>query len=616
VSTSDDEHEQTLLRSVALQNARSILVARQRAEQELLATKEALEEEKRVLELLARTGATLGAKLELEAVVQAVTDASTELSGAQFGAFFYTVTDERGDVFTLYTLSGAPREAFEKFGHPRSTPLFGPAFEGRGVIRSGNVKEDPRYGKWGPHWGMPPGHPPVCSFLAVPVFSRNGRTIGGLFFGHEKPDVFTERSERLVVGLAAQAGIMIDNARLYEAARDSAEAERAARAEVERVSLMKDEFLATLSHELRTPLNAVLGWAQMLLDRGGSDPDARHGLEVITRNAKAQAQIVEDLLDMNAIVSGKMRLDVQPLDLVAIVEAAIESAMPSVEARSLRLRKVVNPFAGLVCGDPHRIQQVLWNLLSNAVKFTPKGGRIEVLLSRVNSHVEITVSDTGIGIDPEFLPYVFDRFRQADASSTREQGGLGLGLAIVRQLVELHGGSVRAESAGEGRGSTFVLNLPVRAVRASAEPSGAHTRPSADPRIAAVRLSGLKVLAIDDEDDAREMLQFVLRDAGASVTTASSADEGLAVVQAERPDILVSDIGMPHKDGYQFMRDVRALPPSAGGKTLAIALTAFARPEDRTRALLAGYQVHVAKPVQPHELVLTIASLTGRIGGS
>jgi signal transduction histidine kinase/CheY-like chemotaxis protein len=606
------DDEETQLRSVALQNAQTILAARQRAEHELRRTKEALEDETRILELLNNTGALLASNLDLESLVQVVTDAGTKVSGAEFGAFFYTVKNLEGGVFTLYALSGARRDAFENLGQPRATPIFAPTFRGEGVIRSGDIREDPRYGQMAPHFGMPAGHLPVCSYLAVPVSLRSGEVIGGLFFGHHDRDVFTARTERILVGIAGQAAIAIDNARLYEATKRAAESERAARAETERVSLMKDEFLATLSHELRTPLSAVLGWAEMLLSRSDPSPDTvRRGLETIVRNARAQSQLIEDLLDMNRIVSGKLRLDVQRTDLSSIIESVLDSVGPAVEAKSIRLRHVLDPNAGPVFGDPHRLQQVVWNLLSNAIKFTPKGGTIEVLLRRVSSHVEIAVIDSGIGISPEFLPYVFERFRQADASITRKHGGLGLGLSIVKQLVELHGGTVRAQSAGIDHGSTFVVCLPVAIVR---EPSADHP---ATGRVQAIRYTGrplehIKVLLVDDQVDARELLKIILTDTGAEVYTAGSANEGLELLRTKRPDVLVSDIGMPDKDGYQLIREVRRLAITEGGKTPAIALTAFARSEDRTRAMRAGYQVHISKPIEPQELVASIGSLTGR----
>jgi signal transduction histidine kinase/ActR/RegA family two-component response regulator len=609
----NEDDEDTRLRSTALKNIQTILSARQRAEQELLRTKEALEDETRILELLNKTGAMLASKLELPELVQAVTDAGTQVSGARYGAFFYTVHRPGEESLLLYALTGAPREAFDRFGHPRATALFGPTFRGEGIIRSGNILEDPRYGSLSPHHGMPPGHLPVCSYLAVPVKQRSGEVIGGLFFGHPDRDVFTDRTERIIAGIAGQAAIAIDNARLYEEAKRAAEAERAARAEVERASLVKDEFLATLSHELRTPLNAVLGWSEMLLLRVAPDADIRRGLETIVRNARAQAQLIEDLLDMNRIVSGKIRLDVQSVDLAAVVEAALDAVRPSAEAKTIRVRKTLDPLAGPVFGDPHRLQQVVWNLLSNAVKFTPKSGTVDLLLRRVNSHVEIVVTDSGIGISAEFLPHVFERFRQADSSTTRRHGGLGLGLSIVRQLIELHGGSVRAESPGLQQGSTFVVSLPVRAIHE--EEHRPHPAARTWPvRHAEIRLTGVRVLVVDDEPDARELLRGVLADADATVFTAASADEALELLRSSRPDVIVSDVGMPDRDGYQLLRAVRALPPAEGGRTPAIALTAFARSEDRTRAMLAGYQVHIAKPIEPHELIVTIGSLTGRTG--
>jgi signal transduction histidine kinase/CheY-like chemotaxis protein len=620
------DDEEKVLRSVALQNVQSILHARQRAEQELLQMKEALEEETRILELLNATGAKLASDLDLQSVVQTITDAATKLSGAEFGAFFYTVRNAEGGVLTLFTLSGAPREAFEKFGHPRDTALFGPTFRGEGVVRIADVRKDARFGQMAPHYGMPAGHLPVCSYLAVPVIARNGEVLGGLFFGHRDCNMFTERSERLIVGVAAQAAIAIDNAQLYEQAKRSAEerarlleAERIARAEVERVSLMKDEFLATLSHELRTPLNAVLGWSELLLARSPVGSDGRRGLETISRNARAQAKLIEDLLDMNRIVSGKIRLDVQPVDLALVVSAAIDSVLPSAEAKAISIQRALDPDPGPVFGDPNRLQQVVWNLLSNAVKFTGRGGTIDVWVRRVSSHVEISVHDSGAGINADFLPHVFDRFRQEDSSSTRRYGGLGLGLSIVKQLVELHGGTVKAESAGEDLGATFVVGLPLHARSAcditdTPREHQTTTAQSLEPRASDVSLAGIAVLVVDDEADARELVEAALLGATAEVRTAASAAEALATLKLILPDVIVSDIGMPERDGYQLIRDVRSLPANQGGRTPAIALTAFARSEDRTRAMLAGYQVHVSKPIEPEELIATIKSLVGTHG--
>jgi PAS domain S-box-containing protein len=585
---------------------------------------EMLREETRVLELLNRTGATLSAKLDLQSLLQAVTDAGTELTGARFGAFFYNMTDDNGDVLMLYTLSGAPREAFEKFGHPRATPLFGPTFRGEGIIRIDDVLEDPRYGKWGPHHGMPPGHLPVRSYLAVPVSLRSGEVVGGLFFGHPEPGMFDARAERLISGIAAQAAVAVDNARLYEASRRLAAeretllgSERQARADAERMSEMKDEFLANLSHELRTPLNAIVGWTQILRHGANNPADMARGLDTIERNARVQTQLIEDLLDMSRIASGKVRLDIQPIEPVAFIEAAIESLKPAADARSIRLQKILDLAAGPISGDPNRLQQVIWNLLSNAIKFTPKGGKIQVLLERVNSHIEISVADTGAGIEPQFLPHVFERFRQGDASTTRKFGGLGLGLSIVKSLVEMHGGLVRVQSPGKDQGTTFTVHLPVTVVhRPESGEARVHPRSpsgaSADFRI--MDLTGVRVVVVDDELDARELIKRVLTDCQAEVSTAGTADEALQLVEAQRPDVFISDIGMPDVDGYELLRRVRALGAERGGRVPAIALTAFARSEDRTRALRAGFMVHVSKPVEPSELVATVASVSGHHG--
>ncbi|WON73793.1 ATP-binding protein [Nitrosospira sp. Is2] len=391
------------------------------------------------------------------------------------------------------------------------------------------------------------------------------------------------------------------------------ERERIARGEAERANQSKDEFLATLSHELRTPLNAILGWSQLILQGTMRQEDIQRGLEIIDRNARAQNKLIEDLLEMSSIVSGKVRLEVQQLDLAHVAEAAVESMLPAAQAKGIHLRKMVDPAAGLVIGDNNRLQQVIWNLLSNAVKFTPKGGTIEVIVERVASNLELTVRDSGVGIQREFLAYVFDRFRQADSSLTRSHGGLGLGLAIVKQLVTLHGGTVRAESAGEGRGASFIVNLPLVPIkdRKDTKLSG---RPRRNPGYGEVTLKGQKVLVIEDEPDARELIKEALTQCEADVVTAASAMEGLEVVKNQRLDVLISDIGMPGEDGYQFIRAVRNLPEAQGGRTPAIALTAFAHSTDRTKALLAGYQRHLSKPVESHELIATVGSLTGWAG--
>jgi PAS domain S-box-containing protein len=580
-----------------------------------------LRDQARTLELLNEAGAVVGSTLELESLLQSVTDIATQLSGAEFGAFFYNTTDENGDAFRFYSLTGAPREAFERFGRPRATILFGPTFAGEGPIRSDDITKDPRYSRMEPHGGVPDGHLPVRSYLAVPVVSRVGSVIGGLFFGHPQVGVFNGTTERIIRGVASHAAVAIDNARLYEDLRQAAdqrkellEAERAARTEAERANVMKDEFLATLSHELRTPLSAILGWSQLLAAGDLEEKDVAEGLEAIERNARAQTQLIEDLLDMSRIISGKLKLDVQWVDVAKVIDHAVETVRPSADAKQIRLRRIVDPHPGPVSGDPTRLQQVFWNLLNNAVKFTPKGGKVDVLLERVNSHIEITIRDSGIGIKPDVLPFVFDRFRQADSTSTRSYGGLGLGLSIVRNLVELHGGTVRAQSNGEGQGSTFVVTLPLAPIR-SGEAREHPTSPKAAPlALDGIRLDGVNILVVDDDPDARRLLKRVLSQSGAEVTTAENGAQGLELIREQRPHLILSDIGMPGMDGYEFMRAVRR-EVSAGAHSIpAIALTAFARSEDRTKAMLAGYQVHVAKPIEPQELLATVGNLAQRIG--
>jgi PAS domain S-box-containing protein len=582
----------------------------------------ALREETRILELLNETGQSIASQLDLRAVVQEATDAATQLSGAQFGAFVYNVAGEEGEAFQLYALAGASWEAFEQFGDPHAAALFGLTLRGHATIRCDDVSEDARFGSTAPFSGLSPTHQPARSYLAVPVRSRSGDVMGGLFFGHSQTSVFTERAERLVVGVAAQAGVALDNARLYEAAQHAAEerknlleSERAARTAAERLSDVKDEFLATLSHELRTPLNAILGWSQVLRGGGRDDADYLKGLETIERNARIQTQLIEDLLDMSRITSGKLRLDIQSLQPVSFIEAALETVRPAAEAKGIRLEQFLDPAAGPISGDPSRLQQIVWNLLSNAIKFTPREGKVQILLERVNSHVEISVADTGVGIRPELIPHLFERFRQGDASTTRQYGGLGLGLSIVKSLVELHGGNVWVRSKGEGHGTTVTVHLPLTVVQRDEDGERVHPRsPGASSGPAgAAELAGLTVLIVDDQADARDLVRRVLEDCGAEVLTADGADTALALVAARRPDVLVSDIGMPGADGFELLRRVRALGADRGGRIPAIALTALARSQDRTRALRAGLLVHVSKPVDPSELVATVASVSGRV---
>lgn len=385
--------------------------------------------------------------------------------------------------------------------------------------------------------------------------------------------------------------------------------ERAARSEAERATLLKDEFVATLSHELRTPLNAIVGWASILrTDRRGDT--IKQGVEVIERNARLQAKMIEELLDMSRILSGKLLFELEKTDVTVIVDAAVTAVRPAADAKGVLLGMKLHACRS-VNADPARLQQVVWNLLTNAIKFTPSGGRVDTELRESGGQVELSVTDNGQGIKPEFLPFVFDRFRQADASTTRRHGGLGLGLSIVKSLVELHGGSVDVQSPGEGQGSSFFVRLPIAPLQGQGVAEALVSIPSqhcnADPE-----LSGLRILVVDDEADARTLARRVLEERGAEVVTVSSAAEAMASVDdSSLPSIIVSDIGMPEEDGYDLIRQMRALPGDAG-RVPAVALTALARAEDRKRALSAGYQKHVSKPVDPAELVAVIASLAGR----
>jgi PAS domain S-box-containing protein len=391
---------------------------------------------------------------------------------------------------------------------------------------------------------------------------------------------------------------------------ETLKAERAAREEAERVGRLKDEFLATVSHELRTPLNAILGWATLLRRLQPGSEDHGHGLETIERNARVQGQIIADLLDMSRIISGKVQLDVQAIDIGEVINAALDAVKLSVEAKKLRLRVTLDARAGRLRGDPGRLQQVFWNLLTNAVKFTPSGGHIDVVMERVNSHVEVSVEDSGIGIKPEFLAFVFDRFRQADSSTTRRHGGLGLGLSIVKHLVELHGGSVRVKSAGEGKGSTFIVALPISVIRSEeTRPERAAFSDVDVSTIALPSLAGVRALVVDDQADARILICRLIEEFGGRCTLAESGADALRLVVEEDVNILVSDIGMPDFDGYELIRKVRALHDARARNIPAIALTAYARSDDRQRALLAGFQMHVSKPVEPRELIAGIASL-------
>ena len=549
-----------------------------------------------VTETLNHVGAIVTSDLDRDKVVQAVVDAATELTAAELGAFCYEVTDERGDVCRLRATSGVP---FEISSVPRMTELFEPASKGAGVVRSDDITTDLQYGPSALWRGRLPEYLVVRSYLVAPVKGRGGDVIGGLFFGHSAAGRFDTHHERIVAGIASWASVALENARLYAAARDA--------------SRIKDEFLASLSHELRTPLNAILGYAR-ILQSGLVGPDKQEkAIETIERNATSLARIVDDVLDISRIVSGKIRLNIQPVDFPTIVRHAVEAIAPAADAKGVRIETVIEPAEATVSGDPDRLQQILWNLLSNAVKFTPRGGHTQVRLARKGFHVELTVTDTGIGISPEFLPHVFERFRQGDA---RQRDGLGLGLSIARQLTEMHGGTIEVASDGLGHGATFRVRMPLAdagALHGDIAPGQVRPRSSAVDT-GAVDLEGLHVLAVDDEPDALALVREVLEAAGARVTMAQSAEEALHRVEAVQPDLVVADLRMPRMDGFDFISRLRRHDNPRVRDIPAVALTAYVRAEDQMKVLQTGFHAHLAKPLDPTALLAAIMSLAPRIG--
>jgi signal transduction histidine kinase/DNA-binding response OmpR family regulator len=542
----------------------------------------------RRLSMLIELGQRLAAERDPEQVLRKFCHAARDIVGARQAAV--GMFEEDGRTLRHSHVSGRDGAA-EGGVLETGNALLGPLLAGRQPVRLCLTDgERPAGAAW--------RGTPATSFLGAPILSPSGGS--GWLYLTDKLDAkeFSEADERLAATLTAQAAVAYENARLYT------EAEAANRA--------KDEFLATLSHELRTPLTAILGWARLL--RAGNLPEGTVGgaLETVERNAKAQAQLIDDLLDVSRIVTGKLRLDARPVEMGRVIEAAVESVRPAASARKIRLEVELEPLGIPLLGDAGRLQQVAWNLLSNAVKFTPEGGRVGVLLRRAGPDAEFRVEDTGQGIGADFLPHVFERFRQADGSTTRRHGGLGLGLAIARHLVELHGGAISADSDGEGRGSSFTVRLPL----AAADPAGARTEHApgggASPPARAAALKGLRVLVVEDETDTRELVAFALTAAGAEVKTAAQAREALDTLEGWTPDVLVSDIGMPGVDGYAFIGEVRRREADSGGRLPAVALTAYAGVEDRRRAIAAGFQTHLAKPLDPAEMVAVVASLAGR----
>jgi signal transduction histidine kinase/DNA-binding response OmpR family regulator len=479
-----------------------------------------------------------------------------------------------------------------------------------------------------------PDHPPVRSFLGASLLQHD-RVCGWLFLADKlSGEEFSEADEHFAATLAQEI-VFYENARLYAELQHHADAleleiverkqaekergellvrEQAARKEAESANRLKDEFLATVSHELRAPLNAILGWTTLIRNGKLVEDKEEQALETIERSARAQKKLIDDLLDVSRIITGKLRLDIRVADLVTIIQSAVESARPAADAKGVNLQIEVDPTTCPFQGDPNRIQQVIWNLLSNAVKFTPMGGTVTVRLKRLNEHIEIVVADTGMGIAREFLPYVFERFRQADGSSTRKHGGLGLGLAIVRHLVEMHGGAAKAESAGVGQGAAFTIILPLAAPISKIRGMEISTP---DQKIVlsdrSPKLTGLRVLVVDDQPDARDLLATILHLSDAEVQTSGNVTEAINALITWQPEIVITDIAMPNGDGFELIRRIRELEPEANGRLPIIALTANAGAEDRIRVLAAGFQLHLTKPVEPDELVVSVASLTGRL---
>jgi PAS domain S-box-containing protein len=687
------EKEEQLLRSVALQTANAVLVARRRAEQELLQIKEALEKKSAELtHSLSMMSATLESStdgilvtdeegrvimwnrkfVDMWRIPSEVIDSREhqklqDVTGKQFAnperfreriAEIYLNSPEEtfdeletadGRVFERYSKIQLVeernvgrvwsfRDITERKQAEEAKAHLAAIVESsedaviskdlNGIIMSWNRGAQRLFG----YTAQEAIGQPVTMLMPPERFDEEGGILQRIRRGEsiEHYETVRRRKDGTLVEISLTVSPMTDaNGKIIGAskiARDITErrqaevererllaSERDALEKAEREARMKDEFLAILSHELRTPLNAIFGWANIL--RTSDNPvEIAEGLEVIERNARAQTKIIEDLLDMSRIISGKVRLDVQRVELLSVINSAIESAKPMAAAKQIRLTSVLDPLAGPVSGDPARLQQILWNLLTNALKFTPKGGRVHVVLERVNSHLEISVHDTGSGIAPDFLPYVFDRFRQADASTTREQRGLGLGLAIVKNLAELHGGSVRAKSQGPNKGSTFTIALPM-VMNIEVDPNRRHPRAvTQEPGTERLDLHGVRVLAVDDEADARHLIKRILSSCGAQVETADSGGAALRFLRKTKPHVLIMDIGMPNEDGYEVIGKVRQLKNEEGGKVPAIALTAFARSEDRRRAILNGFQMHIAKPVEPSELIAMVAGLSGRIG--
>ena len=594
---------------VSLQRQASSLRAevteRNAIESALRAVKDELELQVQDLRRLHEMAVRLTGNLDVESVLREVLQAAMAVAGTSLGLLSLRESERPG--LALAVQAGFAREFLDEVRHvPPGGGACGTAFAERRQVVVEDVTTDPVFAPS----RAAAEHAGFRSCHSTPLFTRRGDIVGVLSVFFPGPRHPSERELRLMDLHARTAADAIENARLHhrlqqelEDRKQSLAREHIARAEAESANRMKDEFLATVSHELRTPLNAILGWAHIL--RAGTPDEATvaRGVEVIERNAQTQAQLVGDILDASRVITGSLRLTRGPVDLAAVINTATDSVRLTAEAKRIELVVVLDPAARQISGDASRLQQMVWNLLSNAIKFTSPGGRVEIRLVRTDGYAQIQVTDTGEGIAPQFLPFIFDRFRQADSTITRRHGGLGLGLAIVRHLAELHEGTVHAESAGQGYGSAFTIRLPLGAGTEAAPPADSAAPGGAAP------LQGVQLLVVDDDQDALDMLSMLLAEAGASVRTATSAAEALALLRWIRPDVLLSDLAMPDEDGYSLIRSLRTIERQSGRRTPAVALTAYVRVQDRARAVDAGFDVFVEKPVDPEELLSVIGGL-------
>ncbi len=571
---------------------------------------QALKEEYAITEHLYEIASSISTELDLEKVVQTITDAGTRVTRAQFGAFFYNVLDEKGGSYMLYALSGVPRAAFERFPMPRATAMFGPTFRGEGVIRLDDVRQDPRFGKNAPFHGMPKGHLPVVSYLAVPVISRSGSVLGGLFFGHEDAAVFTLRDEKIILGIAAQAASAMDVARLYQA-------EQQARASAEQANQSKDLFLAALSHELRTPLTPVLAILSSLREDPAVPQALAEDLETIRRNVELEARLIDDLLDLTRITRGKLELHCERVPLHRMIEDAISACRPDLETKNLELVRDFAEERITILADSARVTQILWNLLKNAIKFTPNGGTVTVRAqlhrAETDGSVTIEIEDTGIGIAPAQIDRVFDAFEQGDRQITRQFGGIGLGLAISKAIAESHHGSLTATSEGPGRGSTFKLTLPFDGceeeeggVAGTARATLISAVSSPAPEVTA---RPQRILLVEDHADTAAILTRLLRRMGHDVLHADTVGTALKLAEREMPlapiSFVMSDLGLPDGSGLDLMRQLSSKHGLRG-----IALSGFGMDSDLAQSTAAGFSRHLVKPIDIATLRATISEMT------